>query len=137
LEKESYSIISFGAGRLPNSYRSLIFSKWLRSLRYGNDYFRLINKDNYFKVYHRYVENILTAATVKFAVLAEDHDVVLGFSVSRDGILDYVHVHKDYRRVGLGTALLPSQVTIITHITRSGASLWHNRFPEAVFNPFI
>jgi GNAT superfamily N-acetyltransferase len=139
-DKASYQVVLYSGGTLlPDRYRSLIFSKWLRSLRYGNDYFRLIDSSSYYSAYHQYLERILDnpLTQVRLAMLSDDNDVVLGFSVARGTCLDYVHVHRDYRRSGIGTALLPKgQIDFISHITRKGMSFWNNRLKEARFDPF-
>jgi GNAT superfamily N-acetyltransferase len=132
----SYQIISYKAGALPKQYQAMVYSKWLRSLRYGNDYFRLIDGDAYFNAYHLYLENILAKASIRLSVLSDDRDVVLGFSVHRGSILDYIHVQKDYRKQGIGLALLPPDITIITHLTRKGMTFWSSKLPKAKFNPF-
>jgi len=134
----SYQVIQFKGPELPECYTSLIYSKWLRSLRYGNDYFKLIEPDSYYKTYNKHIEFILTRpnAVIRLAVLADDHDVVLGFSVVRDNILDYVHVHKDQRRQGIGTALVPSGISTITHLTKIALAIWPDH-PNWDFNPFI
>jgi GNAT superfamily N-acetyltransferase len=116
----------------------LIFSKWLRSLRYGNDYFKLIDPPAYYAAYHRFIQNILNHpdTSVRLAVLSDDADVVLGFSVSRGTILDYVHVHKDQRRQGIGRQLVPKGIDTITHLTRTGLSIWGSKMAGVKFNPF-
>jgi GNAT superfamily N-acetyltransferase len=136
---DEYKVIAISAYQLPESYRPMIYSKWLRSLRYGNDYFKLIEAGSYFTHYHKYLEALLAKpyCVVRLAVLADDYDVVLGFSVTRNSVLDYVHVHKDYRRTGIGTLLVPSGISKISHITRQGMSFWNNRLKECKFDPFI
>jgi GNAT superfamily N-acetyltransferase len=116
----------------------LIFSKWLRSLRYGNDYFRLIKAQAYYTAYHRYIQAVLNAEAtqVRLAALTDDPDVVLGFSVSRGPILDYVHVHKDQRLQGIGKALVPKDITTITCLTRTALAIWGTKYPKLEFNPF-
>ncbi len=139
MEEASYKVIRYAYRDLPESYKPMIFSKWLRSLRYGNDYFKLINQEAYFKAYHVYLERLLShpEAVVKMAVLADDYDVVLGFSVSRGQVLDYVHVQRDYRRKGIGSLLINSSMIVITHITRQGMSFWNNRLKDAILDPFV
>jgi GNAT superfamily N-acetyltransferase len=116
----------------------MIYAKWLRSLRFGNDYFKLIDSDDYYLTYHRYITNLLAqpAATVRLAVLSDDRDVVLGFSVTRGNILDYVHVHKDHRRCKIGTHLIPCGIDTITHVTKSALPIWNNKYSNWKFNPF-
>jgi GNAT superfamily N-acetyltransferase len=73
---------------------------------------------------------------VRLAVLSDDRDVVLGFSVSREDILDYVHVHKDMRKQGVATSLIPKDIKIITHLTKTALLVWP-KYENITFNPFI
>lgn len=134
----TYTVIAYPADVFPEDKRGLIFSKWLRSLRHGNDYFKLIEPKAYYLTYHRYIEALLERgdAMVRLAVLTEDPDVVLGFSVSRGRTLDYVHVHKDQRRQGIGTRLVPPGIDTMSHVTRTGLSIWANKYGHWKFNPF-
>ena len=135
----SYTILSIPGIELPNSYKNLVFSKWLRSLRYGNDYFKLIDSDSYYKTYHAFIDLLLhkPETLVRLAVLTEDNDVVLGFSVCRGNILDYVHTHKDMRKQGIATSLVPSSsINTITHLTKTGMSIWNSKLKDVLFNPF-
>jgi hypothetical protein len=135
----SYTILSYPASAIPDTYRALVFSKWLRSLRFGNKYYKMIDQEAYFALYHHYIEMLLQRpdAILRLSVLSDDHDVVLGFSVSRSNILDYVHVQKDMRKQGIGKSLVPQNINTITHITDMGLSFWNNVIPDAKFNPFI
>lgn len=134
----TYSIISFVGTQLPDSYRNMIYSKWMRSLKHGNDYYQLIDNDSYYSTYRAYIDVLLAkpGCVVKLAVLTEDHDVCLGFSVSRGDILDYVHVHKDMRKQGIATALVPKDFKWITHLTKIGLSIWGSKLQNVKFNPF-
>ncbi len=138
----SYSIIAFQGANVPKEYINLIYSKWLRSLRFGNDFFKLADSDSYYDAYQNYIKVLLNKpnAMVRLAVLTDEKDVVLGFSVYRGYIsnivLDYVHVHKDHRKLGIGTRLLPHGVSTITHLTRTGLSIWGSKYGYWSFNPF-
>lgn len=134
----SYTVIVFPAAKLPEQYVPMIFSKWLRSLRHGNPLFKKIKSDEYYKYYHAYLENLLGKpdSLVRLAVLSDDHDVVLGFAVSREDVLDYMHVHLDYRKIGVGNKLLPEGITTFTHITFTGMKIWQAKYPSWNFNPF-
>ena len=143
--ESTYTVISYPASKLPDSYKNMIFSKWLRSLKYGNTYFKLIDNESYFAAYHKYVEMVIAKpeTVVRLAVLSDDHDVVLGFSVARDNVLDYIHVQRDYRRESIGTSLIPAQMLVnkgegyvITHLTTIGVSIWNSKLSKAIFNPF-
>ena len=133
----SYQILQFPGAKLPKCYTSLIYSKWLRSLRYGNDYFKLIDPESYYHTYNKHIDFILghPDTTVRLAVLSDNHDVVLGFSIIRNTILDYVHVHKDQRNHGIGRTLVPSGILTITHLTKIALAIWP-KYPKVKFNPF-
>jgi hypothetical protein len=135
----SYSVLTYAGIHLPPQYRNLVFSRWLRSLRFGNDYFKLIDSDAYYENYHIYLNNLLIRknVTVQLAVLSDDIDVVLGFSVSENNTLHYVHIHKDSRKRGIGRTLIPAQIDTITHITKIGMSIWGSKFPLVKLNPFV
>lgn len=135
---ESYSIISYPSHALPEAYKPMIFSKLLRSLRFGNDHFKKINADHYYETYHKFIENLMNKpdSITRLAVLTTDHDVVLGYCLSREDVLDYVHVHKDMRQKGIAKALIPKNITVISHITKDGIRFWQSKHPEWTFNPF-
>ncbi len=140
MSESSYSIISFKASDLPKDYEPMVYSQWLRSLRYGNPAYKHIDTDEYYKNYHKYLENLLAKpdANVRLAVLSDDHDVVLGFSVNREDVLDYIHVHKDHRKLGIATMLLPKGITTFSHFTVVGLEIWQKvpRYKHLKCNPF-
>ncbi len=139
MPSSTYSIITFSATALPKEYLGLVFSKWLKSLRYGNELYKLIEPQAYWPIYHKYLEKIMGAqdAIVRLAVLTDDKDVVLGFSVSRGIILDYVYVHRDHRALGIGSHLIPKDIKHFTHVTKMGILLWRQKYRSWTFNPFI
>lgn len=134
----SYTVLSYAAKDLPEAYIGLVFSKWLRSLRYGNDFFRLIDAESYYKAYHPVVTAVLSKpeAVVRIAVLTDDHDVALGFSVSRGNVLDYVYVDRLNRRIGIGKSLVPGTIDTISHVTKTGLTIWGSKAGHWKFNPF-
>lgn len=137
-ETASYKILVFPSGKLPDQYLNMILSKWLRSLKYGNDYFKLTESDSYFEHYNSFIRKLLSQpeTEVRIAALSDDLDVALGWSVSRGSILDYVHVHTHMRKQGIGSALIPKGITSITHLTRVAMAIWQSKYPEFIFNPF-
>jgi GNAT superfamily N-acetyltransferase len=138
-DQASYTVIVYQGGDIPHRYQSLVYSKWMRSLRYGNDYYRLIDKDAYFSTYEKIITALLhnRSAVLRLAVLSDDRDVVLGWSIVRTRtILDYVHVQKDFRKKGIATALVPKDVDTITHATHVAISIWASKFPKWRLNPY-
>ncbi len=136
----SYSILVFKASELPKSYFPLIYARWLRSFKHGNGTAKKISSKEYHEHWHHYITVLMGKpdSLVRMAVLSDDHDVVLGFSVSREDVLDYVHVHTDFRRIGIGKHLVPEKITTFTHLTAVGVIIWQKRkqYKEWKFNPF-
>lgn len=135
----TYLVVRYAAGFLPPEYRALVFSRWLKSFRHGNDYVRLIDPAAYYAAYHRYIGGILAKAetSVRLAVLSDDPDVVLGFSITRGHVLDYVHVHHHQRRLGIAKSLVPEGIDTITHVTKTALTIWGSKYPKWAFNPFL
>jgi GNAT superfamily N-acetyltransferase len=137
----SYAVISFPAALVPKEYQNVVIARWLRSLREDNEYFGRIEKRPYFKVYDAFIKTILLRphATVKFAVLSDDKDVVLGWCVTEGSALHYVHVHAAQRGQGIAKTLIPDNIEYITHVTSLGDKLLRSKkfTKEIQFNPFI
>jgi len=135
-----YKILSFYSRELPRNYTALVYSRWLRSLRFGNPLFRKISSHQYYKHYHAYLEKLLDKpdSITRLAVLEDDNDVCLGFSISREDVLDYIHVHTDNRHHGIGKSLIPQDITTFTHITAIAIELWNTKieYKNWKFNPF-
>ncbi len=141
LEKKeaSYSVDAYLGKDVPFVYRNMILSKWMRSLKFGNDYFRLIDSDSYYSTYQHYIKALLERpqCIVRLALLPGDElHTCLGFSVSEPGVLHFVWSHKDNRRIGIAKSLIQFPFDTITHLTTSGMAVWHKKFPHAKFNPF-
>ena len=139
-EAPTYSVIMYPTKELPSQYESMLFSRWMRSLRFGNQLFKRLPSDEFYKQYKVFLENLLAKpdSQVRVAVLSDDKDVVLGFSVSREDVLDYVHVHTDFRRLGIGRKLVPEGITTFTHMTAPALIIWQNneKYKPWKFNPF-
>lgn len=123
---------------VPNQYLNLIRSRWMRSYRHDNGFMKLTHAEAYYFAYSNYVDGVLRRpnSEVRFAVLSDDSDVVLGFSVTEGNILHYVHVPKSYRKHGIARILLPNTIDWFTHLTNLGMQLWAEKVPDAKFNPF-
>jgi len=134
------SVLSLKASELSDSIRHMIAARWIRSLRFGNQLFKKVDPDQYYANYSKYIENLMAKpdSLVRLAVLTDDKDVVLGFSVSREDVLDYVHVHTDHRRQGIGKAVLPKHFTTFTHLTFTATDIWRKnpKYRQLKFNPF-
>jgi hypothetical protein len=135
-KEERYRLISYIAPELPPDFKNLIIAPFLNSLRYGNDLYKLIDKDAYYLKYAKYVELLLTRSTcvIKLAILNDD--TVLGWCLAEGKAVHYVWVKKEVRRQGICQALLPKSFDTISHITNKGINIWINHFPNVRFDPF-
>lgn len=134
----AYRVVRYGGRHLPLGYVGFVHSRWKRSLRQGNDYFLLVRPGDYFDAYNRYLPRILESpeCAVRLAVLADDPDVCVGFSVTRGKILDYVYVQSEFRRRGIAQHLVPKDIEVITHLTRTAMTIWGSKYKGWAFNPF-
>lgn len=136
--KATYSVICYLGRELPGCYQNIILVKWMRSLWELNDFFKLIPKDEFFASYQNYIKMILARpnSIIRLAVLTDEPDTCIGFSVSEPNILHYVWVHGFNRKIGVGAALTQFPFRYITHLTRVGMSIWNNKYKHVRFNPF-
>lgn len=117
---------------------NFILATWLRGLRYGNEWFEMIDSKAFFENYNKVANAILSHpnTTVKVACLKEDHDVILGYAVLGKDCLHWAHIKSPWRKIGLATEMVPSTITKVTHLTRAGAAILKKR-PGIKFDPFI
>lgn len=137
-EDSAVEVYSYAGKDIPEHYRGLVRTRWVRSYKKDNLYMRLVYTPAYYFAYNNYVSLVLNRlhTTVQLAVLQEDDDVVLGFSVIENTCLHYVHVPKAYRRQGVGTMLVPQGIQWTTHLTKIGYEIWSTKGPNVRFNPF-
>jgi GNAT superfamily N-acetyltransferase len=134
----SYSIIAYQAKDLPPQYKNMVLSKWKRSLRHGNDYFKLVDSDHFYWAYDKYIGMLMHRqdAVIRLAVLSDDKDVVLGWSMTRGDCLDYVWVDPLQRNKGIATDLVPTTTKSFTHMTKHALPIWQKKLSHATFRPF-
>lgn len=142
--EDNYLIVKHPGADFPKEYKALVFSRWLRSLRYGNPIFKKMESDPYYGAYHAYIEHLLQKpeSIVRLALLPANEDgpeTVIGFSVSRAGVLDYIHVHKDQRLQGIAKKLLPNHLHTFTHYTNMAGLIWqsNSNYKHLKFNPHL
>lgn len=134
MNKEIYTLMTIRAPKEED--RSFIMATWLRGLYYGNPWFKEIEKDNFMAKYHDIISRMLTKPTaqVYVAVLKDDLDVILGYSVTEPKIIHWVFVKEAWRKMGIATALVPKDADTATHLTMLGKKLK----PQSMeFNPFL
>jgi GNAT superfamily N-acetyltransferase len=114
-----------------------IFASWLKGLRFGNDWYGLIDSKVYFKVYHEFIEMLLAKpdVTVKVACMKDTPDVILGYAVYSGSRLDWVYVKDRWRGLGVAKDLIPNNITSVSHVTDTGRSIL-KKHSDIIFNPF-
>lgn len=115
-------------------YKAFVISTWLKALRYGNDWFELIDQDIYFSIYNKGIERMLADANCQARLALLDIDVCLGYSIVSKDMLHFVYVKKDLRNQGIGRALVP-QISQCSHITHIGKKILKKH--KLKFNPFF
>ncbi len=136
----TYKIIHVhGNDPILEPYLGFIIGNWMTTLKDTNQWFELIDPDKYFTAYKQFIKAILKkpGTEVKCAILAEDTDIVIGFSVFEGSQLHYVFVKPEVRNKGIATILVPKRIDVITHLTVPGVVIWKTKLPKAIFNPFI
>lgn len=133
-----FHIKTYSGLLLPDVYANFLRKGWLTSFRHGNDYMKLTDSESYYDAYGSYIAGVLNQGTtkVRLAVLSDDPDVALGFSVAAEDVLHYVYVGLDYRKQGIGRSLVPQGIREITHLTRIGLELWPKKLKHTIFQPF-
>lgn len=139
MTESSYTVLTFPAAQLPKAYEAMIFNKFLLSLRYSNEFFKLIEQKAYFKAYEDFIRRLMYRPDcfVRLAVLSDDHDVVLGWCLTEPNCVHYVYVNRENRRLGIAKSLIKDPFETFTHLTKTALLLWSSKFPEAKFNPFV
>jgi hypothetical protein len=137
-----YKVISYSStdpALVP--FRNLIYASFLNGLRFNNDLFKDIESGVYYHNYHHVIDGLLSRVdcVVRLAVLDDDPDTAVGWSISEGHTLHFVFVKGDIeaRKHGIGTSLLPEGFNKFTHLTKIGRVIWKNKYPEAIFNPFL
>ncbi len=98
------------------------------------DYIGSISQDDFMGCYHKYTEYLLVKSSTFVACLKSDPDVILGYSVSEPGVLHWVFVKPDWRRIGIANDLIPKGIHTVTGFTRVGDII--RRHKNLKFNPF-
>ena len=123
----------------PHSYEAFIYDNWLNSHRKYNDIWKLSDSRTYYEKYRELITQILSRpdCIIRVAVLSDDLDVALGWSVIERDCLHYVYVKPDCRKIGIAKALVPSVINSISHITSFGIPIWNKKLKQARFIPHI
>jgi hypothetical protein len=116
---------------------NFIFTTFLKGLYHGDSWFSIIPQDIFMRNYNRFLHVLISRSNIRVACLPDDADVILGYSImSKEGQeLHWVFTKTAWRHKGIARALVPTTVTVVTHLTKVGRIL-KNKYPGIVFDPF-
>lgn len=106
----------------------LIFSSWLKGIRFGNPAYEALPSKEYYAEMHALINSILQLpeTVVTVACLKDDPDTILGYSVATGNTLHWVFVKRAWRHIGIGGDLTPLTTTRITMVTKAVQKLVDN-----------
>lgn len=124
-------------GMYPDDW-NFILATWLKGLRYGNDWFGLVEAPVYYASYQTVIERILQSpgTTIRVACLKDSPDVILGYSVTRGNTLDWIFCKSRWRLIGIAKSLVSESVTQVSHLTEVGKAILKKKKSSITFNPF-
>ncbi len=117
---------------------NFILATMLRGLYYGDTWFSEIPKDLFMKEHHKVLVNTISRpdCAVRVAVLPDDGDVILGYSISlKDTALVWVYVKNSFRKMGIARSLVPATIQSVTYLTKLGKAILKG-YPSVVFDPY-
>lgn len=125
-------------GYLPED-KNFILATWLRGLYYGDSVYSNMKKQAFMENYHVVAMSVLNTPqiNIRVACLKEDPSVILGYAVlaATPNALHWVFVKKSWRNIGLAKDLVPKNVNVATHLTKTGLSILKKK--DWQFNPFL
>lgn len=116
--------------------RAFVKATFLRGMYHGDSWFSVMPKDLFMRNYALIIEALIAKNLIQVACLTDDPDVIIGYSlISPDfQVMHWVFVKKAFRGLGIGKALIPMSIKVVTHLTKPGKSLMDKY--KAIFNPF-
>ena len=120
---------------MKESDRAFVTSTWFKSA-WKAVRKNVIEFENFAKIQRVAMDVLIAEVPTTVAFIPEAPDEILGYINATAATLNYIYVKKDYRRNGIGTALLESK-DFRTH-TALGRGDWKyfqaKRIPECRFN---
>ena len=121
---------------------AFMFKTWLRSYRYAPPS-RGIGNDDFYTGHHAVIERILDRPSTRIVVacLPESPTVILGYAVADGNVLHYVLTKENFRRFGVGSALLSALEfdgpPRLSHVTADWTHAFSRRYPASRWNPYL
>jgi hypothetical protein len=116
---------------------NFLLATWLRGLYFGNNWIKNnIEPQTYFDYYDEVIKLILLRPTteIRLSVMADDPDVILGYSVVERDCLHWIFVKESWRKMGIAKSLVPSGIKSVSSVTDLGNKIRPNNWK---LNPFL
>lgn len=113
---------------------NFILSTMLKGLYYGWSFWQMVDQEAFFSNYEPFLKQLMLRSTIKVACLADDQDVILGYSMFKDSTIHFIFCKKSYRKLGLAKLLYPDGITTVSHLTTQGDHI--RKKLNLKFNPF-
>lgn len=109
--------------------KNFILSTWMKGNYFGNSIFKSIPQDLRFKDYTRYMEAVLSDPEAEARVACDESapEWAVGFSITRQDTLYWIHIKEGYRRMGIGSLLLSGRRLVSIRMTAQIGPLSHPR----------
>lgn len=111
---------------IPKDDSGFIYSTWPKSVYYSGVHVSDIEKREWFKNFHEYMQRTLPICKIYVASDREDPFFILGYSIINEDNLLFVYVKDAYRKQKLASALLKDKgITQYagSFVTRIGAAI--------------
>lgn len=116
---------------------SFIYTTWIKGLYSDSGWWRSIQKNVFTSFYSLVIKKMLhnPDVSVRVSCLADDPDIILGYSVSEGNRLHFVFIKPDWRGKGLGIlkSLIPKAINEVTSMTKAGKK---RMLPDWNYQPF-
>jgi hypothetical protein len=118
----------------------LVMDTMPKGIYYGSPFFRTTRKTSFFKQYYKLCKHMLASPEYlcRCLCLAEDPDVVLGYSIYKIApkVLVYIYIKVPFRGLGFMHLLTNPDTEVVAHLTESGDAIL-KKYPKVVFDPFM
>ncbi len=118
-----------------DSDKAFIISTWLSGQYHGSPYWSQMPKEVFYSEYTEIINSILhnPDTRVNVAILSDDPNVLLGFTVYSRTTMHWIYTKKDYRSSGIMRLLWPNNITTASSTTLPGAAIARKK--KLIFNP--
>lgn len=103
-----------------------IYSTWPKSVYYSGVHVSDLDKREWFKNFHEYMNRIIPESKIYIACQKDDAPFILGYSIINDNNLLFVYIKDAYRKQGLATFLTKNKgISEVagSFVTRIGAAI--------------